>query len=111
METGGDGEEGYKGNGGGDQGGVTIILKRSAGNDATHCASLSILADDKRCVEDASLDYRDREVNDEKRKTMLSGEDRRPDSYIFKTIMPASTILGTYFLGLGQLSYRLPNGG
>ncbi len=48
METGGDGEENYKGNGGGDGRGVTIILKRSAGNDASHCAGLSVIADNKR---------------------------------------------------------------
>lgn len=40
METGGDREEDHEGNGGGDRRGVTIILKRSACNDATHCAGL-----------------------------------------------------------------------
>jgi len=48
MEGGGDGEEGYKRYGGGDRRCITIILKRPAGDDATHCAGLSVGANNKR---------------------------------------------------------------
>lgn len=48
MESGGDGEQDYKGSGGGDRRGIPIIFKRSAGDDATHCAGLSVGANNKR---------------------------------------------------------------